>query len=313
MLAAALGVLVGLVLPLQTTVNSRLRMSVGGSPFLASFISFFLGTLTLLIATLLVDGRLPDLGQMMGAPLWLWAGGLLGVLFLSGNILLFPHLGSVQTVVLPIAGQVLMGLVIDHFGVFNAPRVDLTVFRLLGAVLVILGVLAAIGVVNRLLRGSVSDHSERQLGPQVWLWRALGIFIGMCSAAQTAINGQLGVVLGSVVFAALVSFVVGTLTLLVIVLVMRTRWRLVRTDDRPNPWWMWIGGSLGAAYVYGNALLAPILGTGLTVMVVLLGMMIGSLLFDQFGLLGTRRKPVTALQVGGLVLMAVGVAVIRLV
>lgn len=311
MVAAALGILVGLVLPLQTTVNARLRQSVGGSPFLAAFISFFLGTVTLVAATLVV-GRLPDLSLASGSPLWLWAGGFLGVMFLGGNIILFPHLGSVQTVVLPIAGQVLMGLIIDEFGLFNAPRVGLTGSRIVGAVLLLLGVLGAIGVANRLLSASVSDHNEPHLGLRVWLWRLLGIVVGMCSATQTAINGRLGVVLGSAVSAALVSFTIGTLALLLIVLATRTPWRLSRVGDRPNPWWMWIGGSLGAAYVFGNAFLAPVLGTGLTVMVVVLGMMVGSLIFDHFGLLGTRRKPATLLQVIGLVFMAAGVGVIRL-
>jgi transporter family-2 protein len=311
-IAAALGVLVGLVLPLQTTVNARLRRSVGGSPFLAAFISFFLGTATLAVATLLVAGRLPDLSPAGSAPAWLWIGGLLGVLFLGGNIVLFPHLGSVQTVVLPIAGQVLMGLIIDEFGLFQAPRVGLTPARIGGAVLLLLGMLGAIGIAGRWARGAASDHNERHEGARVWLWRAFGIFVGMCSAAQTAINGRLGVVLGSAVLAALVSFTVGTVALLVIVLVTRTPWRLERVDQRRNPWWMWIGGSLGAAYVFGNAFLAPILGTGLTVMVVVLGMMIGSLLFDHFGLLGTRRKPATLLQVLGLLLMVAGVAAIRL-
>ncbi|HKM24311.1 MAG TPA: DMT family transporter, partial [Corynebacterium sp.] len=65
--------------------------------------------------------------------------------------------------------------------------------------------------------------------------------------------------------------------------------------------------------VFGNAYLSPVIGTGLTVMTILLGMMVGSLLIDHFGLLGAKRKPTTLLQAVGLALMVVGVAVIRLV
>ncbi|WP_027004264.1 DMT family transporter [Corynebacterium halotolerans] len=315
MLALPLGVLIGLVMPLQTSANSRLRLSVG-SPFLASFISFLVGTLTLLVATLLVDGGLPDLGLAAGQPGWLWAGGFLGVVVLTGNIFLFPRLGSVQTVVLPITGQVLMGLLIDHFGWFHSPQAPLSATRVAGAVLLVVGVLGAIGLLDTLVRrrtvAPVLDGGRGE-GAGLWLWRAAGVVFGMCGATQTAVNGRLGVVIDSAVAAALVSFTVGVTTLLLIVLATRTPWRLRRLDGRPNPWWMWIGGFLGAAFVFGNAFLAPIIGTGLTVMVILLGLMGGSLIIDHFGLLGARRKPTTALQALGLLLMVAGVALIRLV
>lgn len=58
--------------------------------------------------------------------------------------------------------------------------------------------------------------------------------------------------------------------------------------------------------------LAPTIGTGLAVVIVLLGLMAGSLAIDQFGWLGAKRNPVTALQLIGLLVMILGVACIRL-
>lgn len=312
MLAVVFGVLVGLVMPVQTNANSRLRLSVG-SPFLASLISFTVGFLALLATVLLLDGRLPDLSLGADRPAWLWSGGLLGVVVLTGNIFLFPRLGSVQTVVLPIMGQVLMGLLIDHFGLFNAPQTVLTVTRALGALLLVLGVLGAIGLADALLRRSTGLASGPGTGPGLWGWRIAGVVSGMLSATQTAVNGQLGVALRTATGAALISFTVGVATLFIIVLATRTKWRLqVPEGQKHNPWWMWIGGFLGAAFVFGNAFLSPVIGTGLTVMTILLGMMVGSLLIDHFGLLGAKRKPATALQVLGLACMVAGVVVIRL-
>lgn len=314
MLAVVFGVLVGLVMPVQTNANSRLRLSVG-SPFLASLISFTVGFLALLVTILLLDGRLPDLSLALDRPAWLWSGGLLGVVVLTGNIFLFPRLGSVQTVVLPIMGQVLMGLLIDHSGLFNAPQAELTATRALGALLLVLGVLGAIGLADALLHRSdgVVTASGPGTGPGLWGWRIAGVISGMLSATQTAVNGQLGVALRTATGAALISFTVGVATLFVIVLATRTKWRLqVPEGQRRNPRWMWIGGFLGAAFVFGNAFLSPIIGTGLTVMTILLGMMVGSLLIDNFGLLGARRKPATVLQGLGLACMVAGVVVIRL-
>ncbi len=313
MLAVVFGVLIGLVMPAQTSANSRLRLSVG-SPFLASLVSFSVGATALLIATLLIDGHLPRVSLAASLPAWIWVGGVLGVVVLTGNIFLFPRLGAVQTVVLPIAGQVIMGLLIDHVGLFHAPVHSLDATRLLGASLLVLGVLGAIGAIDALLQPDQRTTTGSGSGLSLWAWRLAGVVFGMFSAAQTAINGQLGVALGSAVGAALVSFAFGVTTLLLIVLATRAPWRLtLPPGQRRNPWWMWIGGFLGAAFVFGNAYLSPVIGTGLTVMTILLGMMAGSLLIDHFGLLGAEKKPTTLLRAVGLVLMVVGVAVIRLV
>lgn len=321
-----LGVLVGIALPLQTTVNTRLRAAVG-SPFLASFTSFVVGALTLSVASLLVDGGLPDVARAGGGPWWLWSGGALGVFILTSNIFLFPVLGSVQTVVLPIAGQVVMGLLIDDVGLFGAPVTSLTLTRAAGAVLLMVGVLGAIGVadaiVDRPAAGRIVDGRpgvglpgsglpESGRGPGLWGWRVLGLVAGAFGASQTAINGRLGVTLGSPVAAALISFVVGVAVLFVVVLVSRAPWQFTRVGGRIGPWWMWVGGCLGSAVVFGNALLAPVIGTGLTVMVTQLGMIGGSLLIDQLGVFDAPRRPVTVLQVIGVMVMLGGVAVIRL-
>ncbi len=80
-------------------------------------------------------------------------------------------------------------------------------------------------------------------------------------------------------------------------------------DNGHTPWWMWLGGILGALFVLGNVYLVPI-RTGFAVIIVLIGLMIGSLLIDQFWL--ASKRTVTLLQIGGLLIMIVGVMVIRI-
>lgn len=75
---------------------------------------------------------------------------------------------------------------------------------------------------------------------------------------------------------------------------------------------MWLGGIVGALFVLGNAFLVPQIGTGLAVVIVLVGLMIGSLLIDQFGWLESQCNPLTLAQLLGLVVMIAGVALIRL-
>jgi len=295
-----LGILAGLVLPIQTLVNTRLRASTG-TPFSSSMISFAVGTITLLIVATAVTGGDYGIAQAFDEPLWIWFGGLLGVVALTGNILLFPHLGAVQTVVLPIAGQVIMGLIVDHFGLFESPQSSLTVVRAIGAIIVLLGVIAVVATPS-------AATSNADSATALWLRRLAGFIFGCFTASQSAINGHLGQVTGSPVSAALVSFAVGVTALVIINIVLRWRPRIERPEGKPNPWWMWIGGVLGALFIFGNAALVPQIGTGLTVVAGLLGSMLGSLIIDR-----VSGAPIKSRQVLGIALLLTGVVLIRLV
>jgi len=295
-----LGILAGLVLPIQTLVNTRLRASTG-TPFSSSMISFAVGTVTLLIVATAVTGGNYGIAQAFNEPLWIWFGGLLGVVALTGNILLFPHLGAVQTVVLPIAGQVIMGLIVDHFGLFESPQSSLTAVRAIGAIIVLIGVIAVVATPS-------AATSSEDSATALWLWRLAGFIFGCFTASQSAINGHLGQVTGSPVSAALVSFAVGVTALVIVNIVLRWRPRIERPEGKPNPWWMWIGGVLGALFIFGNAALVPQIGTGLTVVAGLLGSMLGSLIIDR-----VSGAPIKSRQVLGIALLLTGVVLIRLV
>ena len=80
MLWILLGIIAGLVLPVQTLVNTRLRASTG-TPFSSSLISFAVGTMTLLVIATAVTGGEFGISRAFGEPLWVWFGGLLGVAF----------------------------------------------------------------------------------------------------------------------------------------------------------------------------------------------------------------------------------------
>lgn len=71
--------LLGVMTPVQTAANSRLRMSVG-SPLVASLVSFSVGTLYLVAATLLQKGSLGIGTEIFaGLPGWAWLGGVCGL------------------------------------------------------------------------------------------------------------------------------------------------------------------------------------------------------------------------------------------
>lgn len=139
------------------------------------------------------------------------------------------------------------------------------------------------------------------------LWSCAGIAFGMCSAVQTALLGKLGVALESPVKASLASFVVGLISLAIVVAFVDRTYSLGDALKKGNPWWMWAGGLLGATLVMCNAYLSAHIGTGMTVMLVLLGQVGGGLLVDRFGLLGVPRKPVAGIQYVGVLVAIVGI------
>ena len=129
----------GMALPTQFAINSQLRSVVGG-PVLAAGISFVVGTVVLLGATLVIRRSMPDIGTVLNAPWWMYTGGLLGAGFVLASVILTPRLGAATTIGLFLAGQVIASIIIDHFGLFRVAVQEATAPRLLGALLVVAGV-----------------------------------------------------------------------------------------------------------------------------------------------------------------------------
>lgn len=259
-----LGILVGLALPVQTSVNNKLRDKVG-TPYNSSLVSFIISTV-FLACLLLVTGQgfhLP-MDQLAGEPFWVWLGGLCGVVFLTANVILLTKLGSAETVILPVLGQLLMGLLVDSLGLFRAQEIPLTPLRAAGACLVLAGVVTVAWTKG-------AGGQEAPAARRLWLWRLVGVAAGMFSAAQTAVNGHLGQVVGSPLTASMVSFLVGLAALVVLCAILRGKQGPAPRVPGKYPWWTWTGGLLGAVYVLANIYLSGILGTGMTVVVLLVG------------------------------------------
>jgi transporter family-2 protein len=310
MFSAVLGIAIGFGLAVQTAVNSQLRKYVG-SPFLASMVSFIVGTL-FLGGISIVSGSplLFSFSLLSNQPFWIWLGGICGVIGLTTNILLFPKLGSVQTTVMPILGMIIMGMLIDNFGWFHSMTQTVGLTRMVGILLVLVGVVLAVVVHSK--RQNATKTTEKQANQ--WLWRLAGIGAGMVMSIQAAVNGQLGVVLHSPLHAAFVSFFVGSVTLIVIVGIKERSYKnVIEPVMQSAPWWVWIGGVLGGLYVLINVHLVGKIGTGQTVVLALFGQIAGSLLVEQFGLLKSAKSRIVPIQIVGLLVMLGGVILIKVV
>ena len=144
--------------------------------------------------------------------------------------------------------------------------------------------------------------------PTGWLI-ALALLAGAMLPLQAGINGQLAKSVDSVLAAAMISFVVGTLTLLS--LVLWTRELPAIEGMRQLHWWHWLGGVMGALFIATAAYAAPRTGALVFMLVVLAGQMSMAMLLDHFGWAGYRESPVSPAKLAGLGLVVAGIALIQ--
>jgi bacterial/archaeal transporter family-2 protein len=144
----------------------------------------------------------------------------------------------------------------------------------------------------------------------VWAYLLLAFAAGAVLPVQAGVNAELAGWLHSPVRAAFVSFVVGTLVLLVAAaLVFKPLPSLERLGDAP--WWVWVGGALGAFYVAGSIVSAPKLGAATLIALVVAGQALASIVIDHFGWVGFEAQHASAGRIAGMVLVAAGVVLVR--
>ena len=142
-----------------------------------------------------------------------------------------------------------------------------------------------------------------------WWLLALPFIAGACLPLQTGINGQLAKQVSSVMAAALVSFAVGTLALLILLLAQREFPSLGALKGLT--WWHWSGGLLGVMFIAIAAFTGPKVGALLFMALVIAGQLGMALTLDHFDWAGFREAPITAGKVGGLLLIVAGIWLIR--
>jgi bacterial/archaeal transporter family-2 protein len=134
-----LAIAAGLAMPTQAAINNKLAEHTQ-SPILAALISFAVGTVALLLYVVATGIPLGNLLSARNAPAIAWTGGILGAIFVASAVVLVPRLGVALTFSLIIAGQMLVTLVIDHFGFFDVPVKEISLVRILAVTLITVGV-----------------------------------------------------------------------------------------------------------------------------------------------------------------------------
>ena len=145
-----------------------------------------------------------------------------------------------------------------------------------------------------------------KISNQLVLLIPLAIGVGIAMALQTAINAQLREYLYSPLQAALLSFLVGTIALIVLV--------FFQSGQKPNleslmhiPWFLWLGGFLGVYAITSSIFTVPKLGFLTLSGLIIFGQIVMSMLLDQFGWLGIEKNAISWQRILGAMIIFLGV------
>lgn len=307
--ALILGLVAGIASPIQASINTEARKFFR-SPFVTAIVNFAVAWLALAAFIVATEHRFfIPLADVAENPPWIWLGGIFGIMIVTLNILCVPKLGAANNVMILNFGQIVTGLVVDQFALLGAECVPMTLLRFAGAVIVFIGL-----VLVTKEKAAPGTENNRSLPV---LYVILSFICGVACSAQIAVNGTLRMVVRSVSKATLISMSVAfiaTAVLICATALIKGRGGLFDSEDEiqriPFKPWLVSGGLFALIVVSCNAAVAPVLGTGLSTITNLVGMMAGGLVIDAAGFLGIEKKPVTLRKIAGMLIMLAGTALI---
>ncbi|CAN7422807.1 transporter family-2 protein [Microbacterium foliorum] len=297
-LALGGAVAIGVMTAIQARINGVLGVEVGNG-IVAGLISFSVGLAALAVVIVCIPSARRGVGRLLGGirdrtiPFWMLLGGACGALTVSTQGITAGVLGVSLFTVGVVAGQTLHGLVLDRIGFGPAGVVAITPGRVLGGALA----LAAVGIS---LSGDVLATAP--------LWMLLLPFAaGVGIAWQAATNGRLSQRVRSPLAATFMSFIAGTIALLVaagISIAVRGA-----PDAPPTEPWLYLGGFLGAAYILLGAFIVAQTGVLLMGLGSVLGQLATSVIIDLIWPAAAGPAP---WQIIGMVVVAVASVAVAL-
>jgi bacterial/archaeal transporter family-2 protein len=139
----------------------------------------------------------------------------------------------------------------------------------------------------------------------------LAVAAGLGLVVQQALNANLRAALSSAAWSGFMSYFLGIICMVALALVLQDPLPSVATASRV-PWFAWTGGMFGAIFIGLAIFLVPQLGAATFFALLIAGQMLGSMVFDHFGVLGVPVHPISVIRIAGALLLFAGVVLIRM-
>ena len=142
-LAFPLLLLGGMAIAAQSSINGTLsvRTDVVTTAWLTNVIA------SVILLLLVIFFEAPQVATMFSVPSWQLAGALFGNFSMVAIVIAVPRIGTAATIVAIIAGQIVMGLMVDHFGWFGNTQIVLD-YKRMAAIALLAGALYLIYLSN---------------------------------------------------------------------------------------------------------------------------------------------------------------------
>jgi transporter family-2 protein len=118
-------------------MNSAVSKYIGSA--ITANTTFFVVALITSIVIFLIFGEFNTLNNLSKVPVFLYLTGLVSAFIVLGTTFLIPHIGARKFFILLVAGQILMAIVVSHFGILESPKDPISLKKMIGAVLVLTG------------------------------------------------------------------------------------------------------------------------------------------------------------------------------
>jgi transporter family-2 protein len=141
-LSVLVGLAAGALVGMQAPINSRLGRAVGDVQ--AATFSFLVGTVVLVAVLAFVNGGPGGFAHVGRAPWWALVGGLLGAVYVTVALIVVRTLGASGLTAAVITGQLAISVALDRFGLLGLPRQNVDVSRIVGLVLLLVGVVLVV-------------------------------------------------------------------------------------------------------------------------------------------------------------------------
>ncbi|GGJ10618.1 DMT family transporter [Paenibacillus hunanensis] len=123
----AAAIIAGMSLSIEAAIGGALGERIGELE--STYYIFIIGAMATFLVTLFFGKG--NLKQIFTVPRWNLTGGLLGVVYLGLLVISVTLIGVGVSVTAVIVGQIVMSIIIEHFGLLGAQRIRLNANRLI--------------------------------------------------------------------------------------------------------------------------------------------------------------------------------------
>ena len=133
---------------------------------------------------------------------------------------------------------------------------------------------------------------------------------GIALPVQGGANAELSRILGNPVTASLVSALVGIVLMVFLIIIFKAP--LPNSDVISAPWWSWLGGAMGVAFLVIGTFSIPVIGAVNFLVLVIAGQVLAALIIDRFGLLNIPVHAISLSRIIGVFFVIAGAIIINI-